>query len=544
VAKIKTYYHTIKYLRPIQVFGQILRFLPRNKRVKAGKPSRVRRISLVIPELDCDNDFIRRFRLDMLLQGKVFLLNRLGLPDYSAQPGSQMSPLWLYNLHYFEYAVALGAEYNRTGDKKFVDTFERMYKSYISAKARRYPYVISMHITNLLIAMELFGDALGREVRDEIINELFSQYQFLLRNQEKHLLGNHYFENIKAIIFGSYVFGDDSTCKAYFKKLRGQVAEQILTDGMHFELSPMYSKIVLEDLIRLLIFAQQVNITDCDWIEPIIKKMVDCLASLENRMGRTPLFNDSGDDVAKSTPMLLAAAKRLFKIEPSLSNSFPESGYYKLYNDNLALLFDAGAIGPDYMPGHGHCDCLSFELSRENTPLFVNSGTYQYQGDLRKYFRSTKAHNTVMIDGQEQSECWGEHRVARRISHIHVERKGQSITGSYRNYLGNIHKRILTLSDKVLTVLDSTVTDKSCTIQSFLHIAPDYSIVKEDKHLTITQAGDTVCRIFPLNCIPKVHTKGELTHYAPKFGIILEATCIEFIWQSDSKQHGYAVNFE
>ena len=85
-----------------------------------------------------------------------------------------------------------------------------------------------------------------------------------------------------------------------------------------------------------------------------------------------------------------------------------------IHNDKLKITVDAGDIAPKYISGHGHCDALSFELYYDGIPVIVNSGTHQYQTKYRKYFRGTSAHNTLCIDGGEQSEIWGEHRTGRQ----------------------------------------------------------------------------------------------------------------------------------
>src|SRR6185295_1096925 len=73
------------------------------------------------------------------------------------------------------------------------------------------------------------------------------------------------------------------------------------------------------------------------------------------------------------------------------------------------------SVGPSYQPGHAHADTLSFELSLHGRRVLVNSGTSEYgTGPERQRQRSTAAHNTVVIDGQDSSEVWGGFRVARR----------------------------------------------------------------------------------------------------------------------------------
>jgi hypothetical protein len=70
---------------------------------------------------------------------------------------------------------------------------------------------------------------------------------------------------------------------------------------------------------------------------------------------------------------------------------------------------DAGALGYLSIAAHGHADALAFTLSAAGQPLLIDPGTYAYhtQKQWRDYFRGTGAHNTVKIDGMDQSEPGG-----------------------------------------------------------------------------------------------------------------------------------------
>src|SRR5690606_38857552 len=92
-----------------------------------------------------------------------------------------------------------------------------------------------------------------------------------------------------------------------------------------------------------------------------------------------------------------------------------QSGYRKLTNENFDLCFDVGEVGPTYQPGHAHADTLSFELYIHNRPVIVDTGTSTYEvNEIRFYERSTAAHNTVSLNGENSSEVWGGHRVGKR----------------------------------------------------------------------------------------------------------------------------------
>ena len=56
-----------------------------------------------------------------------------------------------------------------------------------------------------------------------------------------------------------------------------------------------------------------------------IASMTDAMYSLEEGMGHTPLFNDAGDNVARSMLSLLAALREEFSIAPVNKNAFPDA---------------------------------------------------------------------------------------------------------------------------------------------------------------------------------------------------------------------------
>ena len=94
--------------------------------------------------------------------------------------------------------------------------------------------------------------------------------------------------------------------------------------------------------------------------------------------------------------------------------AFPEGGYYILGRDfetesEIRLIVDAGPLGYGTIAAHGHADALSFTLSVGGIGFLIDPGTYAYhtQGRWRQYFRCTAAHNTVRVDGLDQSVSGG-----------------------------------------------------------------------------------------------------------------------------------------
>lgn len=109
--------------------------------------------------------------------------------------------------------------------------------------------------------------------------------------------------------------------------------------------------------------------------------------------------------------------------------AFPEGGYFLLGSDfgtpdEVRMVIDCAPLGYLSIAAHGHADALAFTLSAAGEELLVDPGTYAYhtQKKWRDHFRATAAHNTVGVDGLDQSEIggnfmWLKKANARMIAH-------------------------------------------------------------------------------------------------------------------------------
>lgn len=478
IEKALLYVRTVARMRPSMVAARLRRteLVP-----EASEGVALRPMGLSVPELDLDEGYCRRFDLDGLARGEFLLINERHTVDLEAWNAPEASHLWNFNLHYFEFCVPLAARFARTGDAADEELFKRLVSSWIDACEYPHgdawhPYTISLRLVNWLICLDLFGESLAGDgaFMARLSKSMYRQYHHLLANQEKHLLANHYLENLKTLVICALAFGEDDVLAEVERDYLAQLDEQVPPDGVHYERSMMYHKLILEGLLRVELAYLAAGKASPQKIAAKAKLMLDAMASIERGMGKTPFFNDSADGVAKECGALVEACRRVYGLEPDDSKTaFPDSGFYKLYDGDAALVFFAGEPGPRYMLGHAHCDLLSFELSVVDKPVIVNSGTYAYQSEMRPYFRSTAAHNTAAIDGEEQMECWAEHRVARGVSDVRVEEvDGHRIVASFRNFRGHLHRRSVELRDGVLAIVDSTDRADAEVAQHF-HLAAE-----------------------------------------------------------------------
>jgi len=499
--KVRTYVWTVRYLKPAQIFRQITKRLGMKCALKGAHPARKPghgHAAALLP-LDYDSVFLNRFSVKELMRDRVsFLYEAEHFSWESCWQIDGRTPLWNFNLHYFEFIHPLTMRYLETGDEAFLSKTVQMIRGWIhnNPQEKSGPgwsaYTLSLRLTNWMAYLSAVADRLDDPFRAELEESIYAQYVYLSEHLEKHLLGNHYFENLKTLVLCALFFDDTRSLPVFLSAFRKECREEILPDGMHFELSPMYHKIVLEGLIRVTAALREAGQPDGE-LEALTKDMLDATYTMEHGLNRTPLFNDSGDNVAKSLDALLAAAKNHLGLIPVNKDALPAGGYYFFENGPWKLIVDAGDAGPDYIPGHSHCDAMSFELFRNGEPFLVNCGTYAYQCGERHRFRSTQSHNTVQAFGVEQSEIWSIFRLARRSRTRVLEVQETGIRMEMTDYKGNRIRRELLLTADALRITD---TAPGLKLQSHLHSISDIEIISSAE-LSRSEA-----------------------HYAPEFGLL------------------------
>ena len=187
---------------------------------------------------------------------------------------------------------------------------------------------------------------------------------------------------------------------------------------------------------------------------------------------------------------------------PPAMRTFPDGGLYVLDGGGTHVVVRCGGLGQNGNGGHAHNDLLSFELSR-SAPVIVDSGNYAYTFDIaaRNEGRSTRAHNTVMVDEQEINPIPSGY--AFKLAQVARPRVVASGAGrlvaehdGYRRLAGGvIHRRSFSLdaATGALTVTDELRGDGTHEVASFLHLVPGAEAEVDGGRAAIrTPAGDAV----------------------------------------------------
>jgi hypothetical protein len=374
---------------------------------------------------------------------------------------SDYGKLWTYNLTYFEYLR----------EKEDVSLIYDFIENMESVKDGLEPFPISLRGINWIKFLTKYN------IKDKKIDDsLYAQYYILLDNLEYHLLGNHLLENGFSLLFGAYYFQDEVLYKKAKEILEKELEEQILDDGAHFELSPMYHQLMLFRLLDSVNLVQNNSWKNKElskFLEEKASLMLGWLKSISYENGDIPLLNDSANKIAPTSNEIFEYASKLNL--NVVKKDLNQSGYRKIKKQNYECIVDVGEVGASYIPGHAHADTFNFELYIKNNPFIVDTGLSTYNtGKVRDNERSTKAHNTVEINETNSSEVWGGFRVANRAKVISMVENIDHIKAThdgYKNKYDILHTREWIFEEDKIIISDALSGE--CEAVARLHFHPD-----------------------------------------------------------------------
>ncbi len=198
-------------------------------------------------------------------------------------------------------------------------------------------------------------------------------------------------------------------------------------------------------------------------------------------------------------PERLRERKR--KYVPKLVCCRKKGGYSFLRSKDRRILIgiDHAALGFGSIAAHGHADALSFQLYFDGEPVFVDPGTYNYHCglDIRDAFRKTENHNTVTVDGKNQSEMLGAFLWGRRAECHLVGFENTSnkivISAKHNGYRPIIHQRTFIFDrNRELYIVDKL--SALCNYSLTFMLSPD-AIVQIECNAVFISMGVCSCKI-------------------------------------------------
>ena len=375
--------------------------------------------------------------------------------------------LWEPNRHL--ELVTLAQAYRLTGDLLYAEGCRTLIESWVAACP--YPlgpnWTSSLEHSIRLVnwsfawgllggdASPLFEGQSGRAFRETWLGSVRQHLHFIAGHFSKHSsANNHLLGEYLGLFVGSLtwpLWSESARWRAVWAKgFEEQALIQNAPDGVNREQAVYYQHEVMD---MMLIAGLAARANGMDFAPPYwkrLERLCDFIAAVMDRGGNVPMIGDSDDAlIVRLDPSpdfepyrpLLAAGAILFGrgdlaakaggiddktrwLFPNIElpkatvretrTAFPEGGYYLLgarfgSEDEVKAVIDCGPLGYLGIAAHGHADALSFTLSAFGAEWLIDPGTYAYhtQKAWRDYFRGTSAHNTLRVDGADQSEIGG-----------------------------------------------------------------------------------------------------------------------------------------
>lgn len=458
--------------------------------------------------------------------------------------------VWEPNRHH--QFVVLGRAYRASGDIRFAQAVAEQLDSWLQQNPFglgmnwRSALELGVRLINWVWAIDLIreSEVISGELYHRLIDSVSRHIWEIDRKYSRgSSVGNHLIGEAAGVFVATSYFQSLRHASTWRERsweiLNREIINQTYPDGGPREQTTGYHLFILQFFIVAGITARATghDFPESYWSR--LEKMFEFLAILSEGGDRLPMFGDGDDgyvlDLGQNPHSIrewLAVGAALFRrslfktcaggrAEPvewllgksghrnfelipesqnrmSRSRALKDSGYYLLQygeldsSDRISVVFDCGPFGMEPLAGHGHADALSFTLRAFGRDILLDPGTFDYFSypQWREYFRSTRAHNTVVVDGRDQSETlglflWARRANARCLSWEPSDTGGR-VAGEHEGYARLrdpvVHKRTLELDGRkrVLVVRDDILARGTHEVAIAYHLA---------EHCTVNPLG-------------------------------------------------------
>ncbi|MCC6191316.1 MAG: alginate lyase family protein [Anaerolineales bacterium] len=377
--------------------------------------------------------------------------------DWRCRPDGNVDWNWDLNRH-LDFAT-LGRAYAYTRDERYALKFRGLLLDWLAHNPPRTSssswssvFEVAFRINTWLWAFHLFrgAAAFDAQVCRAMLEGLLRHGQVLDSQLELHAANNHLLLEAKALAMLGLMFPEFRQAGRWRRRglalVWREVREQVCPDGVHGERVTHYQRAIAGELLELLILLDNNGQPVPPDIAAALSRMVEFELWITKPDGLVPLFGDSGLDdthirflptaagpawlnrpewklaglaLSEADAWLLGSERvRRYNSWPAHdtclpSRAFAQGGYYVMRQGQgmgaAYLALDAAPFGYPPVPGHGHADALNIEVYAHGQTFLADPGGYANWAPAawRNYFRGTAAHNTVLVDGQDQSILLG-----------------------------------------------------------------------------------------------------------------------------------------
>ena len=324
----------------------------------------------------------------------------------------------------------LAHAYTITGEADYLTTWEDLVEAFCDQVGVGHDScdVTARRLQNWLYAWQRFADAVHfTGLRPGLAERLTQRIAADAAHLRAHLTAqrNHRTLELYALLIVGLSLPDelDELARFALDELSRNLLTDVWSDGVHRECSTDYHCIALRSYLGAIANARAAGLELSGGFIGRVSLALDFALHIQRPDGMTPSFSDGdtgdfgellafGAELLGRDDLRWVATRGNEGVPPARRDvTFPVGGYItarsgwgagsRAYGDERFMLMDAGPIGDG---GHGHYDQLSIELYAQGRSLVVDPGRYTYaHGPMRQWFKGSKGHNTVTVDGLDQT---------------------------------------------------------------------------------------------------------------------------------------------
>jgi uncharacterized heparinase superfamily protein len=363
-----------------------------------------------------------------------------------------------WELSRLQWLIPVGQAYLLTGDDRYAATIRDVLDEWIGANPcpLGVNWVIAMEAALRILSWTWFFHVCARSGpwQDEAFQERFLTTLYLHADFVEHGLeraevnGNHLDADAVGLVFAGSFFGHGRAAERWQKLgwriLAEEIVRQVTPDGVDFEASSAYHRLVFEFFFLAARYRTVAGLDVPAAYRGRLRAMGEFAAAYSRPDGSAPLWGDNDDgralplggqtlfdhryvaelaasvsaasgntgaaesitaSPASETLWILGLDPRPRAVTLPGSSAFPHAGVYVMRSDRDYVFIDGGPVGFAGRGGHGHNDCLSIDATLAGDHLLSDCGSYVYTASVewRNRFRSSSAHNSPVLDGEEQN---------------------------------------------------------------------------------------------------------------------------------------------
>ncbi len=379
-------------------------------------------------------------------------------PQRGPRGAEILNPWWLSSFYHAiplgKLCLAGGAQEAEQASRELVDHLLDW------SRSNRYPFginwrsttIVSLRLVHWIWAWFLLrgSPSLPDRFRTEFLKQILLHARHIRKNLEWFpVRTNHYLANLAGLLYAGLAFPEFREAEEWLRfscaELQKEMGHQVTPDGVDHEGSLNYHRFAAEIFLSAALLGKARGLAFSDAYGERLEKMLEFLLHALRPDGELPRVGDASDirlqnldsrDVIADPKHLLALGAVFFRrgdfkqaagpfpeyaywllgeaglneyqrlpapSAPVRSRSFPEGGFHILRHADTYVLIRCGALPLQGVKGHWHYDQLGFELFA-GEPVLVDPGWHRYEADpeMFRYFKSTAAHNTVVIDSRDQ----------------------------------------------------------------------------------------------------------------------------------------------